>query len=279
MLTRLAGAILRAILVVVLIAIPSLMLPGTPSDMTQTVALVALLAALFTVTEYVTDAPSLVEFRDAPPFNRIRFVALFFTILTLTLILRGRVEPTTLTQLAQAAGTAVGELIDFPYSPVRLLVLMLPDGADAALVSSVRTAAGISYLISLGALGAFVLILRMGDWPGRGSDFNVWVNMPTFDPAAGGDVVDRLNCDAAVNLILGFLLPFLIPAFVKLASDVIDPISLANDHTLIWTTAAWAFLPASLLMRGMALGRVAEMIHRQRARAVMAGDRQAVSHA
>ncbi len=77
----------------------------------------------------------------------------------------------------------------------------------------------------------------------------------------------RLYRDAQFNLILGFLLPFIIPASVKMASDLFDPISLTHSHTLIWTMTAWAFLPASLLMRGIALNRVAHMISQQRLRA------------
>ena len=256
---------------VLLIAMPSILLPGTSSDTIQTVALVALLAAVFTIVEYQSNYPSLVEFRDAPPFNRVRFGALFITVFALTLILRGETAPTTLTQLAAAAGHGIGQLIDFPYSPVRLIVLMLPEGASAHLVERVRTAAGLSYLVSILSLGLFVVLLRLRGWPTRHKNFNVWVNLPTFDPTAGGDVVERLQRDSQVNLILGFLLPFLIPAFVKLASDYIDPISMNNDSTLIWTVTAWAFLPASLLMRGIALSRVADMISRQRERASLSG--------
>ncbi|SMY08102.1 hypothetical protein [Flavimaricola marinus] len=271
MLSRLTGAILRAVLVVLLIATPSILLPGTNADTGQTIALVALIAAVFTVLEYQSSYPSLVEFRDAPPFNRVRFGALFITVFALTLILRGESQPSTMTQLAQAAGRSIGEVIDFPYSPVRLIVLMLPENASAFLIDRVRTAAGLSYLVSIMSLGIFVILLRLRGWPTRHKNFNVWVNLPTFDPTAGGDVVARLERDSQINLILGFLLPFVIPAFIKLASDFVDPISLSNDHTLIWTITAWAFLPASLLMRGIALSRVASMISEQRERANVAG--------
>lgn len=267
MIGRLAGAILRAALVVLLIALPSVLLPGTSSEIAQTVALVALVAAIFTLVEYHSNYPSLVEFRDAPPFNRLRFGALFVTVFCLSLIMRGEADPSTLTRLSQAAGIVIGQAIDFPYSPVRLIVLMLPPNADANVVESVRVAAGLSYLVSILSLAAFVILLRLRNWPAHSGSFNVWVNLPTFDPTAGGDVVKRLHRDAQLNVILGFLLPFVIPAVVKLASDYIDPVNLANPHTLIWTTTAWAFLPASLLMRGIALGRVADMISRQRERA------------
>ena len=266
MLTRLTGAILRAFLVVLMVATPSMLLPGTTSDTAQIVVLLAFVAAGFTIMEYSGKSPSLVEFRDAPPFNRIRFFALFITVLCLTLILRGQYAPTTITRLVETAGSAITNTIDFPYSPVRLLVLMLPDNAPAILISEVRMAAGISYLVSILSLALFILMLRVAGWPARNGTFNFWVNLPTFDPTAGGDVVVRLERDAQVNLILGFLLPFMIPAVVKLASDIIDPISLASHHTLIWTVTAWAFLPASLLMRGIALSHVADMISKQRDR-------------
>jgi hypothetical protein len=129
-----------------------------------------------------------------------------------------------------------------------------------------------SYLMSLLMLATFWLTVRLGGWPAREGGFNIWVNMPTFDPMAGGDIVERLQRDAQFNLVLGFLLPFIIPAVVKLASDTFDPVSLTDPHTLIWTMSAWAFLPASLLMRGIALLRVARMIAAQRARA-LGGDK------
>jgi hypothetical protein len=45
-------------------------------------------------------------------------------------------------------------------------------------------------------------------------------------------------------------------------------INLDNPQTLIWTVSAWAFLPASILMRGVALSRVAQMIEVQRGKSV-----------
>lgn len=266
MFSRLTGALTRTVLVASLVALPSALLPGTPADTTQIVALIALCAGAFTFVEYNSTCPSLVEFRDAPPFNRIRFFALFAAVAALTVIARGKVDPSTMTRLFELLGARIADLLDFPYSPVRLVVLMMPRDADPALVESVRTAAGLSYLVSIISLAAFVLILRIKGWPARGGSFNVWTNLPTFDPTTGGDVVARLTRDGQINIVLGFLLPFVIPAFIKLTSDVFNPISLADPHTLIWTMAAWAFLPSSLLMRGIAMSRVAQMIQDKRRR-------------
>ena len=264
MVTRLTGALARAIFIFAIICTPALLLPGTARDVTMTLLLVALVAAIFVTIEYMSKSPSLVEFRDAPPFNRIRVVSIFLSIFVLTLILRGQNDPSTITRLMTLAGGEIGAAMDFPYSPVRLVTLMLPDGTQAAQIDAVRVAAGLSYLASILAIGAFMLFLRMRGWPGRTGTFNVWVNLPTFDPTAGGDVVERLRRDAQVNLILGFLLPFLIPAFIEMATNLVGPLTLSNPHTLIWAMTGWAFLPASMLMRGIALNRVADMISAQR---------------
>jgi hypothetical protein len=264
--SRLVGAVVRAFLVIVLVALPSLMLPGTSSDSAQIVALVAIFGAALTIVEYSSDYPGLVEFRDAPPFNRIRFLSLFITVVLLTVIARGEVAPTTVTRFVEAVGILIGQAIDFPYSPVRLVVLMLPPDAGVEQINLVRTSAGLAYLISLLTLAVFLILQRLRGWPLRTGSFNVWVNLPTFDPTAGGDVVERLERDARVNIALGFILPFLMPAVIKAATSLFGSVSLENPQTLIWTVAAWAFLPASLFMRGIAMGRIAGMIKDKRRR-------------
>ncbi len=264
-----------------LIAVPSLMLGDTNSDTTQIVVLMSILAFLMTFMEYFSEYPSIIEFRFAPPFNRLRFTALFLTVVMLSLICAGKSEPTNLSILAEKIGLLLGNAIDFPYSPVRLVVLMLPEGSSPELVSSVRTAAGIAYMVSLLALFIFVTLVRMMGWPTRRGAFNVWINLPLFDPTAGGDVLHRLKRDAGLNIVLGVLLPFLIPAVIKAAADLIDPISMDNSQTLIWTMSAWAFLPASMIMRGIAMSRVADLIQekRMRAYAEAKAEREDLQHA
>jgi len=268
--SRLSGAMVRAMLVVLLIATPSLVLPSATNESAQMVVLIAIFGAALTIFEYSSTYPGLIEFREAPPFNRIRFLSLFVTVLLLTIVVRGDIMPSTTTQFVTAVGAVIAEAIDFPYSPVRLLVLMLPSGTSPEQAAMVRTGAGISYLTSLVTLAVFLIVLRLRGWPKRLGAFNVWVNLPTFDPTAVGDVVQRLERDARVNIALGFLLPFLTPAAVKAASTLFGSVSLDNPHTFVWMVAAWAFLPASLFMRGIAMGRIAGMIAAKRRRTAMA---------
>lgn len=255
---------MRSVMVMLVIATPTVILADGRADSQQMVALVALFLGVLTFVEYNATYPGLVEFRDAPPFNRVRFLMLFITVFCLAAIERGRVQPSTLTELIHAVGALIGISMDFPYSPVRLATLMLANTASDAQIGAVRTAAGMAYLISLISLAFFVILMRLGGWPRRDRPFNVWVNLPTFDPTSGGDVVARLRRDARVNIALGFLLPFIIPAVVEIASVGFQPLGLTSPQTMIWTMTLWAFLPASLFMRGIAMGRVADMIQARR---------------
>ncbi|MGZ2259356.1 hypothetical protein [Roseobacter sp. A03A-229] len=267
MIVRMSGAVTRGLLIAVLVATPALLLPDVASSQSHMVMLAALLAAFLTFVEYNSNSPSIVEFRDASPFNRLRFIALMITVILLTVIARGSSDPSSMSKGIAAIGIIIGNSIDFPYSPVRLIVLMLPYDAPSEVINAVRSAAGIAYLVSLIALIAFVSLVRIGGWPVRNGAFNVWVNLPLFDPTAGGDVLYRLQRDARVNVALGFLLPFIIPAVVKATSDLVNPVSLENPLTLIWTITAWAFLPASMIMRGVAMSRIASMIEEKRRQA------------
>lgn len=273
---RMVGAAARAFLVALLIAMPAVMLPNVLNETAQMVALLALIAALLTFVEYVSGYPSLIEFRSAPPFNRVRFIALFVTILLLTLISRGQTFPTLFSDVLTALGMQIGMAMDFPFSPVRLMVLMAPADTTYAEFPMLRTHAGLAYLVSLTTLLFFVALVRLLDWPIRKGAFNFWVNLPLFDPTAGGDVIARLKRDSHVNVALGFLLPFLIPAVLKIASVYATPLSISDPQTLIWTMTAWAFLPASLIMRGVALMRIADLIKEKRRRAYAQAEAQAV---
>ena len=262
--SRFSGAFLRALLVVVVVATPSALLADVSGDTRQMVALAALFLGLLTFVEYNAASPSLIEFRDAPPFNRLRFIMLLATVFGLSMIERGRSDPSSLTEFVHAIGHLIGQAMDLPYSPVRLATLMLAEGSGDEQYQAVRDAAGVAYFTSLVSLSIFVILLRTGAWPARGQAFNVWVNLPTFDPTAGGDVVSRLERDGRINLALGFLLPFVIPFFISFSATGPSILDLTQPQNLIWTVTAWAFLPASLFMRGIAMGRLASVIRDMR---------------
>lgn len=268
MVRRIIGSVLRAVLMALLVAIPSLILPGTSSDAAQMAALVALVAAVVTFSEYYSEYPTFLEFRDAPPFNRLRFLALFLCVVFASLLTvsaeRGAGVPPTL--LDTLAMRATG-LLDFPFSPVRLMAIAFGDVPQMFDVGAVTRMASTLLLVSAFVLLLFWLHARLIFWPIRKQAFNFWINLPLFDPTSGRDVLYRLKRDAHINLALGFLLPFLIPALLRIWMGTFDPSMLRVPEALIWVLCAWAFLPLTLMMRGIALFRVASLIEEKRRRA------------
>jgi hypothetical protein len=245
--------------------VPSVILPGIGTDTKQIVALVALFGGALVFFEYNAVYPSLVEFRDGAPYNRIRYLMMLTIVVILSAIVADIEHSTTVSRFFHAVGLLIGASLDFPYSPVRLVSYMLEADATAAQIAQVKIAAGTAYLISLFSLALFVIVLKLVGWPSTKAAFNVWVNLPTFEPTAGGDVVDRLVRDSHVNLAVGFLLPFVIPAIVALLTTGIPAETLTSPQTLIWAMALWAYLPAALIMRAVAMARIADMIRIKRA--------------
>jgi len=263
---KIAGAIFRAILVAVLVALPSLVVPDPEGSNTEVIALVALCFGVFVFIEYVSSYPSLLEFRDAPPFNRLRFGSLVVTVGLTSLICRGVLMESSVTDAVTAAAGFIGNVLNFPYSPVRLFGLMLDAGEQTAYTQLVLSLAGVAYTVSLITISIFAFLLFRTRWPSHRRAFNVWVNLPTFDPSAGSDVVAQLGRDARINASLGFLLPFLLPLLVYLISVAWKPITLVTPESLIWTVTAWSVLSTNLLMRGIAMARIASMIQSKRRR-------------
>jgi len=165
--SQLTSALARAFLVAVLVMTPSLLLSSTGADTEQFVVILAMIAASMTFIEYYGRSPSIIEFRFAPPYNRLKFAGLALSILLISLICRGMVSQTSGAMTLSELGADLGRAIDFPYSPVRLMVLMLPDDASPALMDLVRTASGIAYASSLLMLFAFVTCVRLLGWPTR----------------------------------------------------------------------------------------------------------------
>lgn len=267
MVAQLTGAFVRAFMVAVLVAWPCLMLPSVSSDTTQIVLLLALLAGLLVFVEYKASSPSILEFRFAAPYNRIRFGCVALAVFMLSIIARGMTDPGSWSILLTSMGRAIGSALDFPYSPVRLALLSLPAHAPLELTDLMRIAAGVCYAMSMAMILGFVAIVRILGWPVRRGAFNVWLNLPLFDPTGGGDVVQRLNREASVNITLGFLLPFLLPAAAVLAAGLFERGADLTPQTLIWIVCVWAFFPAGMIMRGVAMHRVAELITAKRRRA------------
>ncbi|WP_375260566.1 hypothetical protein [Palleronia sp.] len=263
MIARLTGAALRGLLVALLVATPSLVLPTVPADTAQVVAFVAIACAILTTIEYGSSCPCLFEFREAAPFNRIRYSATLLVVTLISLVVRHHDAPTGFSALVTSIGYVVGGLFDFPYSPLRL-ALSRPDTTEAQQVfEAIRAAMGVATLVYGGFLALFFAEIRRGRWPRAGS-FNVWINLPTFDPTRGGDVVSRLDRDGKFNILVGLALPLLVPLVLGADGGVIGGLAQSEPQAMVWTVTIWIGMPFSLFMRGLAMQRIAAMIETRR---------------
>lgn len=265
MLSRLVGALLRAAIVMMVVATPSLLLPGTTEEGAQMVVLIALFFGIFVAVEYGAVYPALIEFRDAPPFNRLRVLSLLAMLFCLSLVAGGAGPDSSLRLVLNALGYLVGTALDFPWSPLGMVIGYLPSEAPFVSPLQVKVMAGLALLIALIALAVFVLFLRGQNWPHRDQAFNVWVNLPTFDPTTGGDIVARLIRDGRINALLGIFMAFAFPVVGLIGTGNVGASILSSPHAMVWGIALWMFLPLSMFMRALAMMRIADMIRERRA--------------
>ena len=265
MLSKFVGAFLRAAIVVLVVSMPSLVLTGTTPEGAELVVLLALVLAAFTAIEYSSSYPALIEFRDAPPFNRLRLLSLTLILFVLSMVASG-VHDSSLVLVLNAIGLLFGQVLEYPGSPLAAVIHHLPTQSPFMTPVQVKVMAGLAIFITLSALSIFAILLRTQKWPDPGRAFNVWINLSTFDPTAGGDVINRLIRDARVNAILGFTITFILPTAGLMISDHLGIRILTSSHGLVWGIALWMFLPLSLFMRALAMARIAAMIRVHRAR-------------
>lgn len=261
---QLIGAMVRAIIVIIVISTPTLLLPVLTPEGPQVMILITIFAALFIFSEYSSTYPGLIEFRDAAPFNRVRIIGLFFTLFLLSLVAITPHGNATLVLIVNATGLVLAHSLDFAYSPLWLLEHFLPENATQSDLTMLRTMGGLSFLIGILTLSIFAILMRLGNWPSRDHSFNVWINLPTFDPTTGGDVVRRLVRVSRLNYITGLVLPFIMPIVASLGFTYLEFPLGTSMHLQIWMVSLWSFLPASLLMRGMAMARIASMVDERR---------------
>lgn len=263
------GAVIRALCMAGLVMLPALLVPSVTAEVAQLMVLLALFAGGIVFAEYSSEYPGIIEFRFAAPFNRTRFLLVALMVLMLALILRHGAAPGAggaVAGLAVGLATACGQLLDFALSPVRLLVAALPEGLGAAHLAAVHDGASLALVLGLTTVLGFIAAIRLNFWPMGQSPFNVWINLPTFDPTAGNDVVERLLRTARINILLGVFLPFLLPGVIVVSAVLVQPLTLESPMGFVWGIVLWAYLPVSLVMRGVAKIRVARMIRANRRR-------------
>ncbi len=250
-------------MVAVIIAAPSYLVPDATRSTQEISLIIGGLVAVFVLFEYGAAQPGVIDFRFAPPYNRAR-VAVFTVVLVLvTFYTRALANEDPFSpELIQFADRLVA-MANFNFSPVALAADSLaPEDADLA--QRIRGAAALTlFAAGAGAL-LFIVILWLFKWPTGRKNFNLWANLPTFNPNSKKPVDRRLANTAWLNILAGLALPFIARAAAARADGLLDASVFQRDLPLIWASALWATGSALLVLRGAALLKVARLVARAR---------------
>ncbi len=264
MLSRLLGALVRAFLVVIVVAAPAFLLPNVSVASQEISLIVGGIAASFTLFEYASTHPGLIDFRFAPPYNRVRFMAFATQVISLVFLCRATEgDDAFAADVLNLADQAVA-MMQFPLSPVNIAAEMIAAGEDEFFITLIKRAAALSFIITFLSLAFFAVLLWLFRWPVGRRDFNLWINLPTFEPGYGRDVERRLYRDGMINVFVGLAFLYLLPVLISRASGWFDPSVLINYQPLVWGATFWAFVAGSLVIRGAAILKVSWLVKRTR---------------
>lgn len=243
------------------VVIPSLLLPSASQGAVEFSLIIGGIIAMFTLFEYGTQSPGFIDFRFAPPYNRFRAFTIAIQIIVITLVCRAvELGLNNATVLDWAQNLAV--VLDFKYSPVASAINLILEGAgfsDTSAVLLVYTTS-ISFTVGLGLTLLFSALLWVFKWPLDRENFNLWVNMPMFQPSEGASVAKRLKRDAVINLIMGIVLIYALPYILVYGFDWLSPDIFESNQVMIWVTALWVFVPSTLLARAAAMLKIARIL-------------------
>ncbi|MEM9966843.1 MAG: hypothetical protein AAF755_01945 [Pseudomonadota bacterium] len=266
---RLFGACVRAVLVATLVMTPALIVPGAHMDAAQLAVLFAFLAAAVTFAEYYSDSPSVIAFRDTQLVNRVRFVTLAVMLFGVAHLLNAGIaaqQSSIFLSQSETSASIAAKLLTPAHKLTEILAESHPDLTPQSIVDAARFAFFVSLLASF-SFGFHIYRQQLPCF----MTFNIWINLPLFDPSDPRNQHRRLRRRAVLNIAVGLLLPFFIPFFLITGGNVLGWRGEMSLQTLIWIICGWAFLPASMLIRGTALYHVTVMMGLAQKQRVAAG--------
>ncbi len=257
---RLPGAIVRALLVVLAITAPAFLVPSASSSAREISVIIGAIAGAFIMFEYGATNPGLIDFRFAPPYNRARFAVFTAALMLLTFFVRAQSNADVFSPDLLALSVRLGGYLNFPLSPVRLAGELLSDPAAPELDPILRGAAALSFVTGIVGSLFFGILLWVFSWPTDRGNFNLWVNMPTFEIAYGRDVERRLVRLGAMVILAGLAAPYLMLLLAAHAGGFFDVGALLDPLALIWSAAIWGVAPPLIVLRGAMILKIARLV-------------------
>lgn len=254
---RFVGAVIRALILAVVIAAPSFILPDIPDVARELSMIIGAIIAAFALFEYASKSPGFVDFRFAPPYNRFRVGILAGLAIGLSLLVRASISGNA--DILELADWTLTYTIT-PNSPVDFALAKIVDFETASSAELLTRMFSAAFAISVGLTAIMSLLLWVFKWPFGRTTFNLWANLPTFAPAEVSLTGRRLRRDGRLNVLLSIILFYIIPFAFPLVQDKLGPDLFGNSHSLVWVVTAWAFLPSLMFIRGICLIKVARIL-------------------
>lgn len=271
---RLFASILRGFAVGFVLLVPSLMLVNVSSDATYFVLISSLLMGFIVFSDYYNSYPSILEFRDAPPFNRIRFLHGILSVYCVAGVFEDFIFGSGTSNLGQFS-MFLGRILDFTESPIDMLMMSIPSDLPKPVYQSIRAAGGVTLGLSLVSILAFWAYIKTTNWPVARGQFNVWVNLPMMDPTRGKDLAKRMRRRAQINIGLGMVCLFAVLILFKTVSLIFGNTLFQDLIVLIWIIILWGGIPTTMIMRGLAMARLATEIEKKQMQGATKSDLQA----
>jgi len=255
--TQAIGAIIRAVILGIVIVSPAYILPDIPNVDRELSLIIAAIIAAFVLFEYGSKSPGFVDFRFAPPYNRFRVGILAALAIGLSLVGRAFVDGGN--GLLELAERSMAYTIT-PNSPVEFALAKIASFETASGERLLALMFSSAFAIGVGLMLSMSLLLWIFKWPFGRSEFNLWVNLPTFAPAEVALTGRRLRRDGWLNILLGFGMFYAVPFAFPVLQNRLGPDMFGNLHSLVWITTVWAFLPAMLFIRGVSVIKISRIL-------------------
>ncbi|MCF6305866.1 MAG: hypothetical protein L3J33_10905 [Rhodobacteraceae bacterium] len=254
---RIIGAFIRALIVVLIIALPAYLLPDVGKTTQELALIIGAIVGAFTMFEYGGKTPGFFDFRFAPPYNRFRIAIIAAQVIGLSLLCRATIQG--IPEILELADRAV-QYASFPFSPVEMAVAQTASLSLSTSPELILQLFSTSFVIAAGLAIGLSAVLWIFGWPTGRSDFNLWVNLPTFSPSSVSQAEKRMKRDAGINILLGIGLLYAIPYGFSFIVEVFGTDLFENYHSLVWVVSLWAFLPALLVTRGISITKVSRIL-------------------
>jgi len=250
------AAAVRAVFVAIMVMLPAFILPGVTQSGLEFTRIVATVAAVFVIYEYGFLTPSVIEFRDTAPYNRIRFFMLLSFVLVPAQLISNVLSGYPLTGILAIFAKNAFSLANFSFSPVTIVAKTL-SGSDLVLREAVAQAIALNVMICVFAIITFAVAVFGGLWRCEGDRFNMWHNMPSYKSYGATGMQTRLVNSAFASFLIACLIPLLGPTAADLFTVWFSETGKLPPIAVTWFIALWVYLPATFLMRAIFLAKVA----------------------